>query len=493
MLSQHQDSIHVWFTNNFKTNTLNNLLIVLELFEQWSDNNVNYCHWKSNQHLAEALSGETDLDILVDRNDARKCEEILHRLNFRRVVSPFWCRYPNIYDWIGFDPESGKLCHIHLHYKIIIGKKNIKNIHLPIESWLLTDKRLHNNVYLPEHEKELIIFIIRVTLKTSIFQLLNSSVKRISPLPQNIQQECNWLLSSYNEAKLISALSKSDIKVPLSFFIDFIEHIRNNDLTIAKVLRAKIFIRSFLGSFRLKSDFYVFLRWIYVHLYLKVIVYFDQSTKKTFPDHGQYFAIVGSDGSGKTTLSSDIKKWLSWKVALKHIYFGLPKRSVLLRFINLFKLPFIYLSGGSPLFNKPIVFLDNIWWLYIAYRRVRLHKLCLKYRNLGYIVIAERFPLKEFWSMSQPMDGPRIKEQGLFLKWEQNLYNKIQLPDKIFVLQLSIEEIRKRKDNLDFYIHQRKVKAINSIKPKKKYLLINAEQPYEDVLHFLKSNIWKSL
>src|SRR5690606_39950604 len=35
---------------------------------------VRYAHWKSNEHLEDALRGETDLDLLVDPGDRRSEE-----------------------------------------------------------------------------------------------------------------------------------------------------------------------------------------------------------------------------------------------------------------------------------------------------------------------------------------------------------------------------------------------------------------------------------
>ena len=37
----------------------------LELFQRFDEAGVDYCHYKSNEHLLEGLAGVTDLDILV--------------------------------------------------------------------------------------------------------------------------------------------------------------------------------------------------------------------------------------------------------------------------------------------------------------------------------------------------------------------------------------------------------------------------------------------
>ena len=41
-------------------------------------NNIIYCHWKSNEHLEEALLGDTDLDILFLPEQRNKLDIILN-------------------------------------------------------------------------------------------------------------------------------------------------------------------------------------------------------------------------------------------------------------------------------------------------------------------------------------------------------------------------------------------------------------------------------
>ncbi len=47
-----------------------------QLFNQWKEHNVQYCHWKSNEHLYEALCGDTDLDILFDLNQKLELQKV---------------------------------------------------------------------------------------------------------------------------------------------------------------------------------------------------------------------------------------------------------------------------------------------------------------------------------------------------------------------------------------------------------------------------------
>ena len=59
------------------------LAISKKLFDSWNDN-VLYCHWKSNEHLEDGLDGKTDLDVLVSAEDKEKGRDILNNLSFIR-------------------------------------------------------------------------------------------------------------------------------------------------------------------------------------------------------------------------------------------------------------------------------------------------------------------------------------------------------------------------------------------------------------------------
>ena len=106
------------------------LEICKKLFLEWN-NSVNYCHWKSNEHLGAGLDGLTDLDILMESNNREKGVQILRDLNFIQCNSQYGSRYPYVEDWIGFDMETGSLVHIHLHFMMVTGHRGLKEYNLP--------------------------------------------------------------------------------------------------------------------------------------------------------------------------------------------------------------------------------------------------------------------------------------------------------------------------------------------------------------------------
>ena len=56
-----------------------------DLIDGLKSKSINYCHWKSNLLLNEALNGYDDLDLLVKKEDIHRFEILLHKLGFKRA------------------------------------------------------------------------------------------------------------------------------------------------------------------------------------------------------------------------------------------------------------------------------------------------------------------------------------------------------------------------------------------------------------------------
>jgi hypothetical protein len=74
---------------------------------------VSYCHWKSNVNLERAVSGETDLDLLVDREDEPAFLVILNDLGFKKTIECKKYDIPGITNYYGYDRNTGLLVHVH--------------------------------------------------------------------------------------------------------------------------------------------------------------------------------------------------------------------------------------------------------------------------------------------------------------------------------------------------------------------------------------------
>ena len=73
---------------------------MLDAFEQ---NEIKYCHWKSNEHLGEALTGDTDLDMLFSPSQRSLLDKVLNECGLKRFRAMPLMQYNAIEDYIGFD------------------------------------------------------------------------------------------------------------------------------------------------------------------------------------------------------------------------------------------------------------------------------------------------------------------------------------------------------------------------------------------------------
>ena len=111
--------------------------LVDRLVWELGNSKVRYCHWKSNRQLNSALAAEDDLDLLISIDDKLTAEKIFLKLGFKQFVQVPTKRYNGITDFIGFDPVSGRLVHLHTHYRLTLGGHRLKGYHLPWENGVL--------------------------------------------------------------------------------------------------------------------------------------------------------------------------------------------------------------------------------------------------------------------------------------------------------------------------------------------------------------------
>ncbi len=143
------------------------LQIVDRLTQRLEQENIAYCHWKSNEHVDAAVEGKTDLDILVDKAKQEQLERVLPEIGFKYFEAIPCRRYRDIEDYLAIDEETGTLVHFHLHYQLELGEKQLKGYHLPWEELILSSRiydRTHQ-IYIAEPNIEIILLIVRAALK----------------------------------------------------------------------------------------------------------------------------------------------------------------------------------------------------------------------------------------------------------------------------------------------------------------------------------------
>ena len=464
------------------------------LFEELSANGIDYVHWKSNEHLVPALRGETDLDLLVAEAQKEVFERVVLDLGFLALAPARARRIPGSQSHLGFDASTGALVHLDVQFRLTVGEQLLKNHRLPVENWLMEDSEVLHGVRIPEPERELLLLYVRTMLKTTTRQLVSSRVKGGSPVPHRITKEAEWLATQVDSETLRAVARSSGLDLDGDELTDFRDRVEQQRLDRAYIAERRGSLRRRLAEYRRMPAYRAWPKKVILRLRSRPwarAIHID-IPKRRLAGHGLLVAAVGADGSGKTRLTKDLESWLQRQLEVSHVYFGQPKSGMVFKLLN--KPGSMARKRDRKGFLSSIArYSDAIKWILLGRKRRHLATDARRASRTGEIVIAERFPIEEFYSMETPMDGPRLQPAGPLAASELRHYLAIEPPDLTLVLKTNLQTLRDRKLDLTVEEHTAKVAAVESLTTNDRRVVIDAGQSYEGVLLEAKTAIWKAL
>lgn len=497
------------------------LLVCKHLFGVWNQIGVRYCHWKSNEHLMDGLQGETDLDVYVFPEDKSIAEIQLKECHYIKVVPQKSSRYPMVDEWIGFDMETGRLVHIHLHYQIITGTKFCKEYVFPIDDELIKTRELDDNtkVYLASPEIEMIVLFARIVLKSTNNR--NITTKGYDAEVTYLKQRIN---KDVLKDKCKSLIGERGGR--------YYELILTGPSVPKEWKELKAIIHSWLDKYRKMSPLKVLFKtkyyWIkfYVDKVLEKFFHYPVLTKKTFPHSSISICFIGQDGSGKSTLSKDIEKWFRWKIDAHRFYLGSGEHYKSLIKCLLSKAASLkrhneskdYTSSGgsassenAKFSNKRITIVSRLVAILSSYdltsvarRAYYVVRQSSRYSSKGAISLFDRFPQNQFYGI---YDGPKIRYIYLENGYNSSIIQRLAVreekyiqmiqeyqPSLVFKLILSPEESIRRKPFENYNQICKKNELTKTIVFNKSEVhSIDAVQPYDSELLLVKKLIWDFL
>ncbi len=473
-----------------------------------SQAHVRYCHWKSNDHLAAALAGETDIDLYVAAADRQAFEEVMAAQSVLQIASQPWASYPGVEDWLAFDPPSGGFLHLHVHYALLTGLKRVKHLHIPWEETLLANLRIDasSGWPIPAAEMELIILLVRIWAKMPPQRRLIGA-----RIPRQILKELNWLRHDADAVRLEALMHALGLEPEIAGVVALLTA---PELTTGDVIPVARRLCRCLATHRRMGW------WAALGLAIARnarmlaaqggrLVHLPWQTGKTLPRGGAIIAVIGSDGSGKSTLSSDLVKWLRFKLDVYPAYMGSGdggtspfdwlRRTIKAAVKALRRSP----SARPP--QKPEATpqrhgffsrLVELHQLPLMRHKIALLRLSRRLTARGTLVIADRYPQIEVNGIS---DGPKLQD-GRGFAWaarrEVPMYEEAARlgPDLLLKLLVDPETAHRRKPDHDPATIQRKCEIIAHLTfPASEVVDVDANQPYEDVLLAAKRAIWHHL
>lgn len=488
------------------------LEICKQLFDNWNDN-VTYCHWKGNEprHLEKGLNGESDMDVLLSNEDMEKGHEILQSLRYVQCKSQFGSRYPNVEDWIGFDQETGKLVHLHLHFSIITGHDGLKEFNLPWCKEAL-ESRIYDKstgIYIMNPNLELITLYTRICLKSKAKHVIKALVNRYNiktGFKKDPTEEITYLKSQVDWNEVDKILYNYYPQNKQEFLKQTLRQTELDSSSFLSLLSIN------LKSMR-KSSRYNYLSLLFIVPFYSFILHVIGRMKShkigcffyrkiIWSGKGLSIAFLGQDGSGKSTVTNDIRKWLTWKFETHTFYFGSGDQ------YNTWAKSLNTKIKGNTFVKKIIkkiltIYIYARWGGYIT----KLNKKALKYISKGGIAIYDRFPQMQYLGIN---DGPKIRTNVLnktntkilrplieyFCRKEENAITSVTKtpPSIVIKLLLSPEESIRRKPFEKYENVKQKHEIIKNLKfDKSSVYEIDATQKYDIELITIKSIIWNHL
>ena len=470
---------------------------------------VHFVHWKSNDHLAEALAGLTDIDIYVAPADRAAFETVMAGLNAAEINSQVWGTYPGIGDWLVLDDASGRFLHLHLHYALMTGLKRVKHLRLPWDVTLMANLREDpsSGWPIPSAEMELLILLVRIWAKMPPWRRWFGN-----KIPSHIMRELNWLRADASPGELTRLLAELFPRVDAARVLPVLNDASLSPSAVIPV--AKLLYGELRPNFRMSWPAALIMAagrnsHMAVAKVLRKLMP-DIRTGKTLPRPGLMIALVGSDGAGKSTLGRDLHKWLRFKLDVHSYYMGSGdggthaldwlRRSIrgLVRLIKGRKENKSRKSGEVKLEKPRGVFgkTAELYQLVIMRHKIRLLRAARKLTAGGSMVLTDRYPQTQVIGIS---DGPKI-QGGRSFEWaarkEMTYYDQARElgPDIVIKLKISPEAAHARKPDHDFDNIARKCQIVDALEfPQCAVAVINAEQPYADVLLAAKRAIWAHL
>lgn len=479
--------------------------LVGELIAALDAADVRYCHWKSNTTLDRAAAGETDLDLLIARDQFGDFARVLDQLGFSRASRSHVDDPPGTAHYFGHDPSADLFVHIHAHTQLVLGHDRSKNYRLPIEHAYLASSTRDTVLPTPAPEFEYVVLVIRLVLKYAVLdEIVWSGLRGRTAGPSaGERRELEDLRERTAEEAIKDVVEQHLPFVGLELF-QRAERLFEDRTDVRGALSVARQMQIALAPHARTPASVDAATRVWRRLGLTVKRRIGAIRGFRLATGGALVAVLGGDGAGKSTALTELSRWLGQDFDVSRVHLGKPPwswttyavRAALKLLTALGLLKEVELEGDL---GEVMEFRRLVWLAcqgrdrYLEYRRVR------RAAGRGTIVLSDRFPHPAL----QSTDVPKIKQlsgsnSGRILKWlsrlEDHYHSRVALPDITFVLLLEPAEAARRKtDEPHDYVMERSKEVWEIDWSAHDVHIVDASRSPQEVADEMKRVLWKSL
>jgi thymidylate kinase len=486
--------------------------IFLRLFDEFERLSISYCYWKSSRRLHAVLRGESDLDLLVATSDRQCCEAILVALGFKRFTSVAFRQHASVQSYLGYDEHAGCLLHVHLYCRLIVGEPLLQNYRIPWERALLgrSIRAPDRPVRIIDPESEAVLLIVRSCLERSMLDPLSMRDRRMktrrlaqdrrrlaailtrNAVSRRASELLNDPLASMVTAELFGESSRTDIRALRRALKRHFRPYRTYNAPEARM--RSISHALFCTAGRLNRQ----------------VLHFMRPWNRRAPGGGHVIAIVGLDGSGKSTLVSAMRCWLGEQIDIVPVYFGTgdgrpsllmwPFKLVAFLIAPLIKTKPKGASHGRISEREPGLLYSMfllVWAAAVAMDKRQKLVAARRGADRGLVIISDRYPQNESQIFN---DGPMLARAPLLPDWVRRLESRPYdlarrfPPDLVIKLIVSEETAACREPNMNLDIIRERIAVLERLQfGGAPVVCVNAERPLLEVIRDVRGEIWRML
>ena len=472
-----------------------------------------YCYWRSGARLRAVLAGEADLDLIAERTSKHLVLGVLAESGFKLFPSVASRGHPAVMSFLGHDASAGCIVHVHLHLAVVTGERLLRNYVLPWAPAFIARAvpvpAMHE-VRVLDSADEAVVLAVRscVELRVSDPIALRGWRKandRFMRDQQALSAAVDQVRFHGHAVELVGKdaadLLAADVYAPQWRGLG--GHTRR------RVRQSLKEYRTYNGPEARVRAAWRGLTWLAGGLN-KRHLHWPRPWSRLAPGSGLVVALMGVDGSGKSTVVAALRAWLGAEVDVMPIYFGtgdgrpslllLPLKAMVPLFTRVLRRKPRGSSHGTVSDRPPGLLFSVLlagWATVLAVEKRSKLRAAHRGARRGLVVIADRYPQDEIVAYNDGPLLPRLARVPAWLRqFEARSYALAQRlpPDLVIKLEAPPETLAMREPSMDRGVIQERVDALQRLRfPGVQVVRVDAAQPLDNVLRAVKAAVWSLL